>query len=116
MQQTRSETISLAAYIPWSAIPVSVQDEIEAEMRCGFLNRRNFDKDFDDSNTKIYFIREKDDICSYTVYVDVYWSEAELPESQIINLVDLTDQECNYIDMLIQDRVIYALRHIDDLD
>lgn len=114
MQQTKTEIMSLAAFIPWSAIPASVQDEIEAEMRCGFLNRKNFDQDFDDTNTEVYFVREKNGRCDYSVTVNVFWSENEEPETDYIELAGLTDQERNYIDMLIQERVIYSLRHIDD--
>lgn len=114
MQQTKSEVLSLAAFIPWSAIPESVQGEIKAEMHCGFLKRRNFDQDLDDSNIRIYFIREKNGSCDYTVKVDLLWNEEEQSETEIIELVGLTDQERNYIDALIQERVIHALRHIDD--
>ena len=114
MQQTKSEKMSLAAFIPWSAIPESVQGEIEAEARCGFMKRSSFDEAFDDSNTEVYFIREKNGRCDYTVKVDVFCGENEQHETELIELAGLTDQECNYIDMLIQERVIYALRHIDD--
>ena len=114
MQQTKTEIISLSAYIPWSAIPASVQDEIEAEIRCGSLSRKNFSQDLDDSNTELFFIRQKNGSFDYAVTVNVFLSDDEQTETASIRLAGLTPQERNYIDMLIQERVIYALRHIDE--
>ena len=90
------------------------QDEIEAEIRCGSLSRKNFSQDLDDGNTELFFIRQKNGSFDYAVTVNVFLSDDEQTETASIRLAGLTPQERNYIDMLIQERVIYALRHIDE--
>ena len=106
------EILSIAAYLPFSVLPESVTQEIISEIRKGFFLK---DFSFTDENTELYFLKAQGSCCDYEVTVSTVWSEDEPPETEIIYLAALCEDERKEVDRLIIERIQYALQHISEI-
>lgn len=109
---TKTEILSLAAYIPWSLLPEYIQDYVKDQ---AMLPTNNCS----DENTEVYVCKESFDCsdelgCKYTVTVrvlDAYDNDGTKWED-IVEIADsdLTPEEKDVIDFRIQERIIQSLR------
>lgn len=106
------EILSIAAYLPFSVLPESVTEEIISEIRKGFFLK---DFSFSDENTELYFLKAQGSCCDYEVTATMVYNENEPPETEIIYLAALCEDERKEVDSLIIERIQYALQHISEI-
>jgi hypothetical protein len=111
MQTTKNERLSIAAFISWGLLPDAVQEQIANEI--GFKIAQ-----FDNENSECYIRKAKSWYCDgdyqYIADIAFHSHDGKLSESASVELTDLSIEEENMLDMLIEERVIESLRHIYD--
>lgn len=104
------EILSIAAYLPFAALPEGVTQDIISEVKRGFLK----DFTFTDENTELYFLKAQGSCCDYEVTATIVYNENEPPETEILYLA-LCEDERKEVDRLIIERIQTALQRIDEI-
>lgn len=105
-----SETLSIAAYLPFSVLPEGVTQDILSDLQRVFFKPFTFT----DENTELYFLKAQGSSADYEVTATTVFAENEPPEVEVLYL-GLTEEERAEIDRLIIERVQYALQHISEI-
>ena len=107
----KNERLSIAAFISWELIPETVQEQIANEM--GYSTSQ-----FEGENSVCYIRKARNWYCdgAYQYIADISLSDSDndVHETASVELMELTIDEENMLDMLIEERVIESLRHIND--